>query len=374
MSENNMSFSAPTRKLRVVQHSFGSPGSGGPIGALIRVLDSDLAESIDFLHVAQTAPAGGISVKLIFRMFRQMRQFKPDLAHIRGLGNEGFHGAVAARLAGVPTVLVSVHGSVGDLSDKGWSIRRWIVRRILEPLTLQIATHVITVCRAALAKPLIKRFEKKVVGIVPNGVSVPSAPGSGRESKRRELGIPEEDLVLIIVARLVVDKGHHDLLQAVQMLPNAWEQRIHLLMVGDGPDETDIRKSAQHAGQVKIHMLGRRHDVRALMECADIAILPSWHENLSNALLEAMAAGLPVVATDVGGNTEVLTRGGGLLVPARDPSALASAITRLMTDTTGRLRMGSEARAIVRESYTVDHMSRGLADVYYATTKGNRKL
>src|SRR3712207_5241119 len=139
-------------KPRIVQHSFGAQGSGGPIGALTRVLASDITKSFDFLHVAQPYRAGGLNLSLVNQMAKEMRSFRPDLAHIRGLGNEGLHGVLAAKVAGVPKILVSVHGSVRDLQSETVSFRRLVVGRILEPLTLQLATHVVTVCEDALHK------------------------------------------------------------------------------------------------------------------------------------------------------------------------------------------------------------------------------
>lgn len=353
-------------KPRIVQHSFGSPGTGGPIGALTRLLRSDASHSFHFLHVMQPYPAGGVNLRLIFKMAGQMRAFHPDVAHIRGLGNEGFHGVIAARLAGVPKILVSVHGSVRDLVSGPVGIRRWALGSVLEPLTLRFCTHVVTVCEDALAKPILKRSAHKIVGVVPNGVDLVTGPADRRAETRRALSIGADDLVLITVGRLVIDKGGFDLLEALRSLPtDAHESAIHLLVVGDGPDRELFSARAKSVPQVHVHVLGLRHDVAELLEASDVAVLPSWHENMSNALLEAMAAGLPVVATSVGGNTEVLTKGGGLLVPPRNPPALASAILTLVRTNAERATLGRQARAVIEANYTTEHMARRLAEVYH---------
>ena len=349
---------------RIVQHSFGSLGSGGPIGALNRVLATDITDMFEFRQVPQPHAAGGINVRLVLTMAREMRDFRPDLAHIRGLGNEGFHGIIAARVARVPRILVSVHGSVGDLVHGRQTLRRWIVGRILEPLTLRLATHVVTVCEAALDKPILGPVAGKVAGVVPNGVDLSSVSDTVRRATRQALGIDDEDVVLIIVGRLVVDKGHLDLFQALDTLPVASQSRVHLLVVGDGPDAGLLSARSRSVDHVKVHMLGRRSDVPDLLGAADIAVVASRHENLSNALLEAMAMGLPVIATRVGGNTEVVSRGGGLLVPAADPAALAEAILGLLGDAERRTRLGRDARAVVESSYTTEHMKNRLAAVY----------
>lgn len=350
-------------KPRIVQHSFGAPGSGGPVGALGRVLASDIVETFDLLHVAQPYPAGGVNLKLIAHMAKQMRSFHPDLAHIRGLGNEGFHGVLAAKLAGVPRILVSVHGSVRDLESGMGTFRQLTIGQILEPLTLRLATHVVTVCEDALDKPILHAASRKVVGVVANGVDLINT--SKDTGLRQTLSIGSSDIVLIMVARLVVDKGGLDLLTALQSLPlESTSKAVHLLVVGDGPDHDLLADQARSVTNVHIHMLGRRHDVSDLLRASDIAVLPSWHENMSNALLEAMAAGVPVIATKVGGNTEIVSQGGGVLVPTHDPAALTQAIHELILDHGRRVVLGQEARAVIESAYTTRHMTQRLSDVY----------
>lgn len=359
-------------KPRIVQHSFGTQGSGGPIGALGRVLASNLTEAFDFLHVRQPYPAGGINLPLIHQMAGEMRSFRPDLAHIRGLGNEGLHGVLAAKVAGVPRILVSVHGSVRDLQSESATVRRLLLGKLLEPLTLRLASHVITVCDDALTKPILRAVSKKVIGVVPNGVDLHMTEGDAAEL-RRKLSIGPHEIVLIMVARLVVDKGGLDLLEALDMLPaSSTAQGVHLLVVGDGPDHELLSSRARSVTNVQVHMLGRRHDVPELLKASDIALLPSWHENMSNALLEAMAAEVPIVATNVGGNTEVVSRGGGVLVPPHDPPALALALEDLLGNSNKRVELGREARSVVKRAYTSEHMTKSLSDVYWSMLQGGK--
>jgi glycosyltransferase involved in cell wall biosynthesis len=298
-------------------------------------------------------------------MAKEMRSFRPDLAHIRGLGNEGFHGVLAAKLAGVPRILVSVHGSVRDLESGPARLRRLVVGQMLEPLTLQLATHVVTVCEDALDKPILRAVARKVIGVVPNGVDLVSESKSTGTELRRTLSIGSSDIVLIMVARLVADKGGLDLLNALKSLPlESTSTVVHLLVVGDGPDRELLANEARSVANVQIHMLGRRRDVSELLKASDIALLPSWHENMSNALLEAMAAGIPVIATRVGGNTEIVSQGGGVLVPPHDPAALASAIHGLILDRRRRVMLGQEARSVIETAYTTRHMTQRLSDAY----------
>jgi Glycosyltransferase len=273
-------------------------------------MESDLVDSFEFRHVRQPLAAGGINIALIREMAREMKAFHPDLAHIRGLGNEGFHGVAAARLARVPRILVSVHGSVGDVINSRGRLRQGVVANLLEPLTLRMATAVCTVCESALNKPILRRVQDKVVGVVPNGVDLPNLDQVDRAQTRQELSIGRDAAVLIVVARLALDKGHLDLLEAMEGVTMPTQRALHLLIVGDGPDSAAISQRASRLRNVTVHLLGRRLDVNQLLRASDVFVFPTLHENMSNALLEAMASGLPVVATNVGGNTEVVSRGG----------------------------------------------------------------
>lgn len=350
---------------RIVQHSFGALGSGGPIGALTRVLDSDLSECFEFRHVRQTVAAGGVNLGLARRMANEMRQFKPDLVHVRGLGNEGFHGVLAARIARVPRVLVTLHGSVADLVSGSGSPRQRIVANVLEPATVRMADYVATVTDSALDKPVIRGVKHKVVGVIPNGVDVPVLGREVRNEVRIDLRIPEDAVVLIIVGRLALDKGHLDLLEALDSLSAATTDQVYLLVVGDGPDSERIRDRAAKLRAVQARLLGRRMDVQRLLAASDVFVLPSLHENMSNAILEAMAAGLPVISTRVGGTTEILSQGGGILVPPSDQSSLAVALDESLTDPVLRKRLGADARRLIESKYTTRHMTTSLGELYW---------
>ncbi|HTN86607.1 MAG TPA: glycosyltransferase [Sorangium sp.] len=350
---------------RIVQHSFGALGTGGPIGALTRVLASGLGQRFDFVHVAQDRPAGGISVGLIRAMARQIREAQPELVHVRGLGNEGFHGVVAARLARAPRVLVSIHGSQADLVHSGGNpLRRGIVARVLEPLTLRLADGIFAVCENGLERPILRPVSRKVLGVVPNGVDVPRPQPAVRERMRETLSIDDDEVVVVIVARVVRDKGHFDLIEALAGIESRSRERVRLLVVGDGPDALATRSAAEGLRRTRVDFLGRRLDVGEILQASDVFVLPSLLEGMSNALLEAMAAGLPVVATSVGGTTEVVAKGGGVLVPPEAPPELAEALLAFIDDAPRRAAAGAEARRVVAENYTLQHMTDRLGEVY----------
>lgn len=357
------------RRPLVVEHSFGDPGSGGPISSLERVLDSDLSNRYEFRRMHQKRTTGGIDLARIREWARWLRKTRPDLVHVRGLGNEGFHGVLAARLAGCPRVLVSVHGTVRDLVNQR-GMKPWVLSHALEPATLRLATHVTTVCDYAARRTFIARHADKLVGPIYNGVQLPPAVDGGRRrALRASWGVADGDVAVISVGRLTYEKGHRDLALALSSLPVSVAQRVVLVLVGDGPEAADIEQEHRRSG-VRVRALGLRHDVPDLLDAADVFAFATLHENLSNALLEAMAHRLAVVATRVGGNTEVLETGAGVLVEVGNVAELTAALREVVTDGNLRHKLAEAARRRVEEKYSLDAMCRVLDEVYQEVLLG----
>lgn len=335
----------------VVQHCFGKPASGGPVMALERLIEHS---PVQFGELRQIEGAGGISFSLIYRFVKELRLMRPALLHVRGLGNEGFHAVLAGRLAGVPHILVSVHGTHRDLQFSTNKLRHWVVTRLLEPLTLVMATHIATVCEYALMRPFISKHHKKFVAVVPNGVDLPVLDTYSKKI-REEFNITDNLPLAVTVSRITKEKGYFALAEALQLL-DAKEIKFALLIVGGGDEQGIIKDRFSELRNIVVHFVGHRSDVSSFLAEADFFIFPSLHENLSNALLEAMSYGLAVIATEAGGNTEVVRRGGGLLVPPSEPVPLANAIQTMLHDAKDREHMGKVARQVVDKHYSVDHM------------------
>jgi glycosyltransferase involved in cell wall biosynthesis len=359
------------RRLRplVVQHSSGEPGAGGPATGLERVLTSRLADKYEFVRMHQRAGNGALGVTMMNGWTRQLRALRPDLVHVRGLQNEGFQAVVAARMAGCRKILVSVHGTVRDLKFQTRSLRRWLLVHAAEPATLRLASHVATVCRYAAERKYIEKCDEKFIGIIPNGVEVPVSGMGGRERLRAEMGISADSPVMITVSRLTWEKGFRTLREAVSAIP----RRVPfptLLVVGEGPDRAEIQKAFLGVSNVAVRFLGQRSDITELLAAADIFVFPTLHENLSNALLEAMAHGLPVVASAVGGNVELLESGGGLLVPPSDAAALSRSLESLLWDPDNQQALGKVGSDIVTSSYSLDAMLNALDHAYETVISG----
>lgn len=332
--------------------------------ALARIMESDLAKSYRFETCIQDRPAGGINPGLIWQMARRMRSLRPDLLHVRGLQNEGFHGLLAGRLAGCKRILVSVHGFIGDIAHPSSPLRQKIVRDFLEPFTVRHADGVYCVCAYAARREVIIRNAKRHFNPIHN--AVPLVPLTSPDlALRRSFSFSSDDVIGVCVSRVTREKGVWDLLRALEMLEKRGNQNLKVLLVGDGPDTEELRRSAALLSPNRLVLAGQRDDVHALLTMGDFFVFPTLHENLSNALLEAMSCARAVVATEVGGNCEVVVPNEtGLLVPAANPSALADAMALIAADSQQRARMGTAGRRRVETHFSMPVLTHKLDAVY----------
>jgi glycosyltransferase involved in cell wall biosynthesis len=267
------------------------------------------------------------------------------------------HGSLVARLVGVPCV-ATVHGK-----NYYWEKRR---RR----LAYRVASHIATM--VAVSEDL-KRFITANVGVpamrikvIYNGQEVfpPVAPEQ-RRCLRAELGLEEDEQVVGLVGSLYPIKGHKYLLEAVPRILKLHPDTTFLI-VGRGELELPLKEEVNRCGlKNRVRFLGLRDDVSALLSLMDIFVLPSLSEGLSIALLEAMAAGKPVIATDVGGNPEVVVDGEtGFLVPPRDADTLAAKLLLLVADKHQARRLGKNGRRRVQQHFSFQSMVNNYQDLY----------
>ena len=212
--------------------------------------------------------------------------------------------------------------------------------------------------RAVVSQLKEEGVASEKLGLIYNGLDLKSfKPTAGKRQLRKNLDLPARALVLVTVANLIPYKGHCDLLTAMSGIRHRLPVPWILLLVGrnDGI-EGELRDLAGELGiGPNVRWLGERYDVPDVLTAADIAVLPSHEEGFSNSVLEAMAMRLPIVLTDVGGNTEVVIHGdSGLVVPAHNPPHLGDAILALSCDPKRRRQMGKAARQRIRTQFSLD--------------------
>jgi glycosyltransferase involved in cell wall biosynthesis len=218
------------------------------------------------------------------------------------------------------------------------------------------AHRIVANCHAAAEQLFAEQVPPRKVRVIHNGVERHARGPSARRTRPRRI---------VAVANLRREKGHDVLLHAAAVVMRTFpDSRFEL--VGGGPELPALRATADALGlEHAVSFLGHREDVKARLEAADIFVLPSRSEAFPNAVLEAMAAGLPVVASGVGGVLEIVRQGEtGLIVPPGDAAVLASAICRLMGDPPFAHGLGDAARAEVTERYSFDRMIDGFEAIY----------
>lgn len=284
------------------------------------------------------------------RMARVFRAWRPDVVHSRNW--TCIDAVLGARLAGVPVVIHGEHGrEAGDPEGRNALRRR--VRRLLAPLV----TEFVAVSRD-LARWLVEDVgvpAAKVTQIY-NGVDTEAFSPADKEAARRTLGIRDGAVVIGTVGRLDPVKDHRGLLEAFGR--TARHPHAQLVVVGDGPCRAELEQVGRRLGlDGRVLMLGERQDVARILRALDVFALPSLGEGISNALLEAMASGLPVIATRVGGNPELVDDDvTGTLVSPRSAEALAAAFDRYLSDP-GLIRKHGEAgRRRALRDFSLDRM------------------
>jgi glycosyltransferase involved in cell wall biosynthesis len=248
----------------------------------------------------------------------------------------------------------------GRLSDAPPSGRRRFVNRVLSR-----APHRVFAVSEDLKQHLIAEgFAAGAVGVIYNGVDLGRPPTpTDRERMRAMLGIAGDTLLIGTVARLDPVKDIGTLIDAAgYLLP---ERRVRLVIVGDGPEMGRLKQAARARGvSAETTFLGHQDNVRDWLAGFDLFVNSSTSEGLSLTILEAMAMGLPVVATRVGGTPEVVSEGCGRLVAPRDAAGLADAIRALASDASLRRTMGEASRRRVEERFTLERMLRQYAGIY----------
>ena len=323
-------------RLRVCS-AICSTTPGGELRALV-----DPAVPVHELHRRR-----GNDPWLVRDLYRLFRCERPHIVHTHAWGTL-VEGLVSARLARVPVVIHGEHGTL-QLKPHQRVAQRWAWRAVDQVLSVS----------SRLAERLARDVDFQVgrVRTLRNGVDLARFSRIDRGEARRAIGVEGDEPALVAVGRLVTVKDHATLLEAVQRLDREGMSPL-LLVAGDGPLAEPLRLRAAALGiGDRVRWLGHRSDVESVLAAGDVFVLSSVSEGMSNTILEAMAAGLPVVATRVGGADEMVVDGEtGWPVPPEEPDAMAGALASLLRDADLRRRMGAAGRARARAEFSLEAM------------------
>ena len=328
----------------------------------------------------QRLEAAGVSCCLIDSLTREVNPIKDLLALralMRLLGRErpalvhthtskaGALGRLAAWLSGIPAVVHTPHGHVfyghfGALASHGFLL--------VERLLARVTTRLIALTEAERDEHLARRVGPwGRFAVIPSGIDVERfrAVMGVTGSRPQGLEIPPDAIVVGSVGWLTPIKGHRFLVEAVARLVPT-NPRLHLLIVGSGELQEELNAAARRLGiGHALTLAGPRDDVPDCLACMDIFVLPSLNEGMGRALVEAMAAGRPVVATQVGGVPALIQhQRTGLLVPPADAAALADALAELVDRPAWAKELGAAASASISQVYDARGMVRAIEAVY----------
>jgi glycosyltransferase involved in cell wall biosynthesis len=334
----------------------------GPGGLLDREarLVPDLAVTFVPELVRPVSPAR--DARALLALARTFRRTAPDIVHTHS-SKAGILGRWAARLARVPVVVHTIHG-YGFHAEQGPVPYR--VFRGLESATARITTRFVAVSRADLTAGIERRlFPRQKAVLIRSGIPLREFGMVSDRRLRRELGVPPAAPLVGMVACLKPQKAPVDFVR----MADAVRHRVpaaHFVLVGDGALRPAVEAEAARLGLgAQLHLLGWRRDVPAILGALDVFALTSLWEGLPRAIPEAMASGLPVVATRVDGIPEAVTDGvTGYLAAPHDVETLADRVVFLLEHPSEARRMGEEGRSRVGE-FDIDDMVRRQEDLYH---------
>ncbi len=282
----------------------------------------------------------------LLRLRQQMRTRQPDILHTWLFAASSYGRMAVSRRS--PTRVIVSERCVD--SWKSWQLKvdRWLVNR--------------TDCLVGNSQAVVDFYRplgypESKLRVIPNGVEIPPMPTQSREAFRKELGVPDEARIVMVVGRLAAQKRMTDLIWSMQLLRQA-DPHAYLVIVGDGPLRASLEQYAREV-EVTSHVrfLGHRPDAASLLHQADLVWLGSEFEGMSNSLMEAMACGRPIVATAIPPNQELIQHGvHGYLVNVGDSAGFAQYSLKLMTSPDLATQLGTAAKQRVETELSVARM------------------
>ncbi|NDJ86456.1 MAG: glycosyltransferase family 4 protein [Chloroflexi bacterium] len=293
------------------------------------------------------------------RFTTMLRDEKIDIVHAQDQ-DTNIYAALARRRLGIPSVMtrhVMVEPSEG--------IKETLRARLVLLAARYGFDRIIAVSEAVReAFSKLAKIDSERIETIYNGIEIERFDThSARDAKRAEMGWPLDQPTVIMVAVLRPGKGHEVLFDAIPRLKEA-VPGVRIKLVGGGELEDELRQQAAPYGET-VEFLGQRMDVPDLLGASDVMVLPSWSEALPTVLIEAGAAGLPVVATDVGGSAEIVKDAEtGYIVPPGDSAAIADRLIAVLKDPGAAMAMGDRARDFVTATFSLEEQARRTIALY----------
>ncbi|WP_435196318.1 glycosyltransferase [Natronomonas sp. EA1] len=312
------------------------------------------ADLDDDIPLRSLGAASKVDPRPPLRLARALRRDRPTL-----LQSFLYFDNVLARLVGTISPETTVVTGVREVPD---AIPRH--RSIVDRVTLPLSDHIVSNSKAGAEWIIRRGADPASVSVVKNGRDIDAYDVNAPAGLAEALGI-DSGPVVGTVGRLVERKGHHDLLDA---WPAVLKDHPHasLVIVGEGPERAALEAHAERLGiSDSVHLLGRRGDVPELLDLFDVFVFPSHYEGLPGALIEAMAAGLPIVTTPVDGCAELIMDGEhGLHVPVRDSDRLAGTLIEILEDPGRAEQLAAAAQRRAREQFTIGAMVENTEALY----------
>ena len=295
-----------------------------------------------------------------------LAEHKIDVALSIGL-RQDFHLALACRRLKLPHI---VHRPVA-FADESMSWWRRLLYGAADTWTLHQCGEIVACSQASAARmQRTQSLPASKLVVVPNGVEFPQVSDEEARAARMSLGVSEEALMVVGVGQLIPRKSFHVLIEALGQVSTQSDQPLECVLLGEGPERSRLQQAAQRSN-VTLHMPGFVDAPAHMVAAADLSVLPSLAEGMPLVVLEAMALGVPTIATNVAGTPEVIEDGtSGLLVPPANVGALAAAIARLVNDAALRSTMGQAGRKRTYSQFSLAAM----VDGFVASLQRNARL
>jgi len=319
-----------------------------------------ICHNIDFSR----CPYSFSNIKALKQLISVMKKDKFSLVHVHTPVG-AFLGRLAARSTDTKPVLYTAHGFH---FFKGSSLKNWLIYYTMEKIAARWTDGLITINQEdyEVAKKLPLRKRDAIYYVHGVGLDIKKydiQDGEVRKRIRNELGLRESDILFITVAELNTNKNYLQIIKAIKEIDNI--DNIYFVFVGDGELKSELKGSVKALGIDKhVYFLGFRRDISELLFTSDIFCLLSYREGLPRCIMEAMAAGKPVIASDVRGNRDLVQNNiNGLLVPINDINKTVGAIEKLAYDRDLRYKMGQEGRKIIDE-YSIERVLGEMDEIY----------